>query len=220
VLSGATLRRGGRDIPDLNALGDALRVAYHDWGYPIILLGALLENTALLGFVLPGGSLLLLGAVYAQQGILSLPLVILFGWLGMVLGTSFDYALGRWGQHALLRRSRLRDRLGPKLDEAERFLERHGAGALILAHFLGHLRSFVAMTAGASGLPYRRFFQYECLAALIWNAIWILLGYLVGENIGLVQRYMAGAGVVMVVVVLAAYGVYRLYRRRRQMPAD
>jgi membrane protein DedA with SNARE-associated domain len=207
-------------MPDLQALGDALRLAYHDWGYPIILLSALLENTALLGFVLPGGSMLLLGAVYAQQGILSLPLVVLCGWVGMVLGTSLDYALGRWGLQELLRRSRLRGRLDPKLGEAERFLERHGAGALLLAHFVGHLRSFVAMTAGASRLPYRRFLRYECLAALVWNAIWTLLGYLVGENMGLVQRYMAGAGIVMVLMALAAYLVYRLYGRRRRTLAD
>jgi membrane protein DedA with SNARE-associated domain len=207
-------------MPDLQALGDALRLAYHDWGYLIILLSALLENTALLGFVLPGGSMLLLGAVYAQQGMLYLPLVVLCGWVGMVLGTSLDYALGRWGLQVLLRRSRLSGRLDPKLGEAERFLERHGAGALLLAHFVGHLRSFVAMTAGASCLPYRRFLRYECLAALVWNAIWTLLGYLVGENIGLVQRYMAGAGIVMVLMALAAYLVYRLYGRKRRTLAD
>jgi membrane protein DedA with SNARE-associated domain len=47
----------------------------------------LLENTALLGLVLPGGSLVLLRAVYAQQGAMTRPLVLVLGWLGMVLGT-------------------------------------------------------------------------------------------------------------------------------------
>ena len=52
---------------DLHHVVDALRAAYDTWGYPIVLIGALLENTALLGLILPGGSLVLLGAVYAQQ---------------------------------------------------------------------------------------------------------------------------------------------------------
>src|SRR5918911_2451723 len=49
-------RPGGNEhMPDLSQVIDALRAAYDSWGYPLVLLGALLENTALLGLVLPGG---------------------------------------------------------------------------------------------------------------------------------------------------------------------
>src|ERR671930_433697 len=113
-------RPGGKEhMPDLSHMIDALRAAYDTWGYPLVLLGALLENTALLGLVL-------LGAVYAQQGVLAWPLVLVLGWLGMVLGTSLDYAFGRWALRATLGQTRLMARLEPKLGEAERFLERHG----------------------------------------------------------------------------------------------
>jgi hypothetical protein len=54
-------------MPDLHHVVDALRTAYDTWSYPIILIGALLENTALLGLVLPGGSLVLLGAGAGRQ---------------------------------------------------------------------------------------------------------------------------------------------------------
>src|SRR5918912_3028 len=123
-------RPGGKEhMPDLSHMIDALRAAYDTWGYPLVLLGALLENTALLGLVLPGGSLVLLGAVYAQQGVLAWPLVLVLGWLGMVLGTSLDYAVGRWALRATLGQTRLMARLEPKLAAAQRFLERHGAWA-------------------------------------------------------------------------------------------
>jgi membrane protein DedA with SNARE-associated domain len=175
----------------------------------------ILENTALLGLVLPGGSLVLLGAIYAQRGAMALPLVLVLGWLGMVLGTSLDYALGRWGLHTTLGRTRLMARLEPKLAAAQRFLARHGAWALVLAHFIGHVRSFVAITAGASRLPYRRFLLYEGIAALAWNLVWVTAGYLVGEHLDALQRFVGGSGLALVVLALVAYVVYRLVARVR-----
>ena len=202
-------------MPDPQQIMETLRAAYSTWGYPLVLLGALLENTALLGLVLPGGSLVLLGAIYAQRGAMALPLVLVLGWLGMVLGTSLDYALGRWGLHATLGRTRLMARLEPKLAAAQRFLARHGAWALVLAHFIGHVRSFVAITAGASRLPYRRFLFYEGIAALAWNLVWVTAGYLVGEHLDALQRLVGGTGLALVVLALVAYIAYRLVAWRR-----
>src|SRR5262249_37947394 len=137
------------------------------------------------------------------------------GWLGMVLGTSVDYALGRWVMHAAQRRTRFAARLEPKLLDARRFLARHGAWALVLAHFVGHIRSFVAITAGMGRLPYRRFLCYEAIAALAWNLVWVLVGYALGDNLDRLQRLMGGAGL----AILCASGVgliaYRLVASRR-----
>jgi membrane protein DedA with SNARE-associated domain len=212
---------GGREhMPDLSHVVDALRAAYDTWGYPLVLLGALLENTALLGLVLPGGSLVLLGAVYAQQGILAWPLVLVLGWLGMVLGTSLDYAVGRWALRATLGQTRLMARLEPKLGEAERFLERHGAWTFLLAHFIGHVRSFVAITAGTSRLPYPRFLLYEGLAALAWNLVWLIAGYEVGAHLDVLQRLMGGTGSALVLLAVAGYLGYRLVVRGRSIRHD
>jgi membrane protein DedA with SNARE-associated domain len=202
-------------MPDPQQIMETFRAAYSTWGYPLVLLGALLENTALLGLVLPGGSLVLLGAIYAQRGAMALPLVLVLGWLGMVLGTSLDYALGRWGLHSTLGRTRLMARLEPKLATARRFLARHGAWALVLAHFIGHIRSFVAITAGASRLPYRRFLLYEGIAALAWNLVWVTAGYLLGKHLDALQRFVGGSGLALVGLVLVAYVAYRLVMRRR-----
>src|SRR2546421_9141152 len=69
---------------------------YNRYGYWIVFLGALAENTALLGLVLPGGTLALLGAFYARQGTLHLSWVIAFATLGTVLGYHIDYLFGRY----------------------------------------------------------------------------------------------------------------------------
>src|SRR5437763_3721837 len=69
---------------------------YHHYGYVTVFLGTLGENTAVLGFFLPGNSLALLGAVYARLGTLNLGWVIVFASLGTILGYHIDYCLGRF----------------------------------------------------------------------------------------------------------------------------
>lgn len=200
-------------MPDIQALLDGLRDAYATWGYPIVFLGAMLENTVLLGFVLPGGTLVMLGAIYAQQGSLELPVVLLLAWLGMAVGTSLDYALGRFGLQWALRGGRCAARLEPHLSEAERYLQRRGMWAFLLAHFIGHVRSFVAITAGVTRLPLRRFLLYEGIAALTWNLIFVGAGYLVGENVERVQQLMSRAGLGVALVAVVTYAIYRIARR-------
>src|SRR5256712_7653747 len=69
---------------------------YNQYGYLTVFLGTLGENTAFLGFLLPGNSLALLGAVYARLGILNLGWVIFLASLGTILGYHVDYLLGRF----------------------------------------------------------------------------------------------------------------------------
>jgi membrane protein DedA with SNARE-associated domain len=172
---------------DIDQWIELLGTLYDRWGYLIVFLGSLLENTALLGLFLPGASLALLGAFYAQQGTLQLGWVIFFAWAGTVLGYHADYLLGRllltrllgrWDDSWLGRRLRLaaRVRLGG------RFLTRHGGKAILLSHVVGHVRSFVALSAGATHMRYRRFLAFELVAALLWNTAFCLLGYFAGDG--------------------------------------
>src|SRR5574340_462142 len=75
---------------------ESLAALYGAWGYLIVFLGALFENTALLGLLLPGGTLALLGAFYAWQGSLNIVWVIVFAWIGTTLGYNADYLIGRF----------------------------------------------------------------------------------------------------------------------------
>jgi membrane protein DedA with SNARE-associated domain len=202
-------------VPDVHALLDGLRNAYEVWGYPIVFLGAILENTVLLGLVLPGGTLVMLGAVYAHNGSMALPVVLLLAFVGMVMGTSLDYALGRLGLQSTVSHTRFAPRLEPRLARAEQFLERWGAWAFLLAHFIGHVRSFLAITAGMSRLPVRRFLVYEGVAALVWNLIFVGAGYALGENLDHLQHLMGWAGLAMALAALVSYGVYRIVRQIR-----
>ncbi len=198
----------------INSLIDALAPLYNQWGYLIVFLGVLGENTAVLGLVLPGGTLALLGAFYAREGTLALPLVVLFAWLGTVIGYSTDYLLGRYALGRLapvVMTSRLgrRLRLPGRLRLAGRLLTRHGGKAIMISHTFGHLRSFVALTAGMTHMRYPRFLAFELVAALLWNTGYCLLGYLAGTQRERLQLFIERGGWIALLVVALAYLCWR-----------
>lgn len=208
----------------LEHLIDLLRNLYDQYGYLIVFLGALGENTALLGLALPGGTLALLGAFYARQGTLDLAWVIFFAWMGTVLGYHADYLLGRfalgkvmlrWGDSRLGRRMRLAGRL--RL--GRRLLAKYGGRAILLSHIVGHIRSFVALSAGATRMPYRRFLSFELVAALLWNTAFCLIGYIAGAEYDRILSIIERAGWIIAGVVVLAILVWKVglpwLRKRR-----
>ena len=199
---------------------------YAQYGYLIVFLGALGENTAFLGLVMPGGTMALLGAFYARQGTLNLFWVILFAWIGTVIGFHIDYLLGRyalggimsrWGNSSLGQRLRLAGRI--RL--ARRMLARYGGRAILLSYIVGHVRSFVALSAGATHMPYRRFLAFEMVAALLWNIGFSLLGYLAGAEYDRIMQVVERAGWIIALVIIAGLLVWKVglpwLRKRRQM---
>jgi len=202
-----------------------LRDLYDQYGYLIVFLGALGENTALLGLALPGWTLALLGAFYARQGTLNLAWVIFFAWMGTVLGYHVDYLLGRfalgkvmlrWGDSRLGRRMRLAGRL--RL--GRRMLTKYGGRAILLSHIVGHIRSFVALSAGATRMSYRRFLSFELVAALLWNTAFCLIGYAAGAEYDRILPIIERAGWIIAGVVVLAILVWKVglpwLRKRRQ----
>ena len=104
----------------IHALIEWLGGLYSQYGYLIVFLGSLGENTAFVGLILPGGTLALLGAFYARAGTLNIGWVIFFAWIGTVLGYHVDYLVGRfllgryapaWSASRLGKRFRLAGRL-------------------------------------------------------------------------------------------------------------
>jgi membrane protein DedA with SNARE-associated domain len=203
---------------------NVLRDLYDQYGYLIVFLGALGENTALLGLVLPGGTLALLGAFYARQGTLNLAWVIFFAWIGTVIGYHVDYLIGRfalgkimgrWGQSPLGRRLRL----AARLRLARRLIARYGGRAILVSHVVGHIRSFVALSAGATHMPYRRFLSFELVAALVWNIGFSVLGYLAGTEYERLLFVVERAGWIIAGAVIVALLVWKVglpwLRKRR-----
>ncbi len=193
---------------------------YDQFGYLVVFAGTLFENTALLGLVLPGNSLALLGAFYAREGTLNLGWVIFFAWLGTVLGYNADYLLGRYALiHVMTRWSKSRIgrrlRLAGRIRLARMLLAKHGGKAIVLSHTIGHMRSFVALTAGITRMNYLHFLLFEVLAALLWNTAFSLLGYMIAGEFERLQTMIERSGWVMLAVFALLFLAWRWWRRKR-----
>jgi membrane protein DedA with SNARE-associated domain len=192
---------------------------YNQYGYLTVFMGTLGENTAFLGLLLPGNSLALLGAMYARLGTLNLGWVVLFASLGTIFGYHVDYLLGRFVLTRVATRwstSRLgrRIRLAGRLRLTRMLLTKHGGKAILVSHLIGHLRSFVALSAGMTRMNYLRFLGYELVAASLWNTAFCLIGYFIAVEIERLQMIIERSGWLILGVLVLLFLAWRFFGQR------
>jgi membrane-associated protein len=173
-----------------------------------------LEAPAFLGLVLPGELALLLGGVLASQGRVPLAAALAVGTAGALAGDSAGYWIGRrWGPRLLA--SRLGRRVGPaRLHRVESLLLRGGGRALVVGRCTAGARVVLPGLAGMLGLRYRTFAVWTGIAAALWAAAHVLVGYAAGAGWGHVHLLTGRVGIVLAVAVAAALGVAWLLGRR------
>jgi membrane protein DedA with SNARE-associated domain len=130
-----------------------------------------------------------------------------------------DYWVGRKAFRPLISRFDKKRGFRQNLARARAFLNRYGAWAVLAGHFLGHLRSFVAITAGSSRFPFGRYLLFEAGAALVWNLVYCGLGYLLASHIDLLRKVVERTGLAGIGALAIAGIVVWLVKRRRQAGA-
>ena len=188
----------------LDGLVDALHSAFAEWGYVIVGIGAMLENSVGVGLLVPGETLVLLGGFAAARGHLEAPLVALVAASGQVVGDLVGYLIGRrLGRRVLERPRRL---LLPRraVRAAERYAVGHGGQMLILGRLVPGVRTVLPLLAGSGGMPLRTFVRLDAIGATLWATIHTTIGYLIGSGYPFVRRTAGMVGVVALVVLALA----------------
>src|SRR5215204_7438828 len=189
---------------------DRILTLIEHYGYLVVLFGVMLEST---GVPLPGETILLAAGVLVQRGHLDLGDTIAFGILGAVVGDQIGYWVGReGGRPFVLRWGRYLFITPERLARAEAFFERHGGKAVVLARFFSGLRVFGALVAGISRMRWLTFLIYNSLGGAVWATAVILVGYFLGSSLGLVERWLGRATLVLAVVLAVAVGFFLAYR--------
>src|SRR5215210_3404880 len=162
---------------------------------------------------LPGETILIVSGVLVQRGHLDLGDTIAFGILGAVLGDQIGYWVGReGGRPFVLRWGRYVFITPQRLGRAEAFFDRHGGKAVFLARFFSGLRVFGALVAGTSRMRWWTFILYNALGGAVWATAVVLLGYFLGSSIGLVERWLGRATLVLVAMLALVVAFYLAYR--------
>lgn len=172
------------------------------------------ETGLLVGFFLPGDSLLISAGLLAAQGSLSLPAVMLVCVIAAIAGDSAGYLIGARLGPRVFNRPDSRWFRPEYVERAKGYFERYGARTLVIARFVPVVRTFAPTLSGVGRMPYRTFLAYNALGGLVWGAGVPLTGALLGRLVPQLDRYilLVIAGVVIVSLVPVALEIARSRR--------
>lgn len=205
-------------LTDPTQLIQLLSTVLTGWIGYLVLFGVIFaESGLLLGFFLPGDSLLFTVGVVAGAGKLQIGTMIgmlaaasiLGDGIGFLLGGTLGYSLFTKGNPRIFRRE--------YLDRTHAFYERHGGKTIIYAKFVPIIRTFAAFIAGVGKMKYSRFLAFNIFGAVGWVTSMVCLGYGLG-NIPLIRANFEKVVLLIIVVSLIPAGLQVLKSRKAPEP--
>jgi membrane-associated protein len=139
------------------------------------------ETGLMVGFFLPGDSLLVTAGVFAAAGRLSILWLNVFLIAAAILGDTVGYWIGRKAGPALFNRPRSRFFNPAHLRRAHDFYEKHGGKTIIIARFMPIVRTFAPVVAGMGRMEYHRFLSFNVFGGALWVLSMTLIGYYLGQ---------------------------------------
>lgn len=184
------------------------------FGYLGILTTIFLESGVVIGFFLPGDSLLFTAGLLASEHYLSLLGVMIAAIIGAIIGNNVGYLTGRKAGPTLFTRKDSWLFSHERVKEAHDFFDKRGGGALILARFIPAVRTFVPIVAGVGKMNYRGFVVFNALGGLLWGIGMPVLGYTVGKTVPNIDKYILP--IIFVIIFLSALPVLFHYLKARK----
>jgi membrane-associated protein len=167
------------------------------------------ESGLLIGFFLPGDSLLFTAGLLAStkipntsQNYLNLWILIGIVFVGAVLGDSVGFTFGYRVGRKLFRRENSRLFKKENLVKAQGFYERHGSKTIVLARFVPIIRTFAPIVAGIGKMNYRTFIVFNVIGGALWAASVPIAGYYLGMFIPNIDKYLIP--IIAVIIVVSA----------------
>ncbi len=139
------------------------------------------ESGLLIGFFLPGDSLLFTTGFFASKGLLDIKILLPLLFLAAVTGDSVGYTFGRKVGRKLFQREKSLLFHKKHLMAAEAFYEKHGKKTIILARFVPVVRTFAPIVAGIGHMEYKTFLTYNIVGGFLWAVGVTLLGFFLGQ---------------------------------------
>lgn len=179
------------------------------------------ESGLLIGFFLPGDTLLFTTGLLVQAGKISIDinLLVLILFAAAVLGDSVGYAFGNKIGRKLYDRPNSRLFKKEHLDAAEKFYDKYGGKTVILARFIPAIRTFAPIVAGASNMRYRTFLMFNVIGAFIWAVGVTYLGYLLGtqfERMGIEVDHILLPAVGVILLISVTPAIIHLIKNPKQ----
>lgn len=185
-------------------------------GYAVLFAIIFSETGLLVGFFLPGDSLLFSAGLLSSKGVFDVFLLVTLLCIAAIAGDAVNYFFGlQMGEH-VFERGRLRFVKHSHLIAAKAFYEKHGGKAIVLARFMPLVRTFTPFVAGVARMSYRQFVVYNIVGGVAWVISMTAAGYWFGQ-IPWIQRNFEFVviGIVLLSVLPICIGVLRHWLAER-----
>jgi membrane-associated protein len=173
------------------------------------------ESGLLIGFFLPGDSLLFAAGFLASVGKLNIFALMIGCFFCAVLGDNVGYATGKRFGHKLFSREDSIFFHKKHIIKAQNFYDKHGKKTIILARFLPVVRTFAPIVAGIGKMDYATFFKFNLIGGFIWTSGLSLLGYGLGNVIPDVDKYLLPITIAIVVISVVPSLLHLLPEREK-----
>jgi membrane protein DedA with SNARE-associated domain/membrane-associated phospholipid phosphatase len=211
-------------LPSLDRVLEDVGRTLGAWTYLLVAVLAFAESGAFVGLIVPGETALIVGGMVAGQGQIDVILLIAIAWTAAVAGDLVSLALGhRLGREFLVKHGGAVQITEQRIEQVERFYDRHGGKAVFLGRFVGLVRAVSPFLAGSSGMRLRRFLPYDVLAAGILTSVFALLGFVFWHSLDRViaiakkGTFALAATIVVLVALVAAIRWLRVPEHRRRL---
>lgn len=204
-----------RSLTDPDKLIQLLSTVLTGWyGYLVLFLIVFSESGLLVGFFLPGDSLLFTVGVVAGAGKLNIVAMIVMLACASILGDGIGFFLGSTVGYGLFNKPNSRIFRREYLDRTHKFYEQHGGKTIIYAKFVPIIRTFAAFIAGVARMSYARFLAFNVTGAAGWVTSMITLGYLLGGIPIIRSNFEKVVLLIIFVSLIPVFGQFLAQRRR------
>lgn len=166
-----------------------------------IILIVFAESGLLIGFFLPGDSLLFTAGFLASQGVFDIWTLSILSFIAAVVGDSVGYGFGHKVGRRLFNKTDSIFFHKDHLMKAEKFYEKHGKKTIVLARFMPIVRTFAPIVAGIGKMEYKTFIVYNIIGGLAWAMGLTWVGFILGNSIPNVDRYLLP--IIALIVILS-----------------
>jgi len=157
------------------ALGKVERL-FDNYGYYVVFIGVLIENSMFLGLLVPGAIILILAGLSAENGSINIWYVFGLAIVATIIGDTVSYTIGRLGWGRFIERTGM----GKAMEKVREPMQSHTTWIILTYHLAGYSRVVGPLAAGLFRIPYRRWAPLDYLGGTLWVLIYTGAGVLLG----------------------------------------
>ena len=185
-------------------------------GYSGITLMVFAETGLLIGFFLPGDSLLFTAGLFASQGMFNIYILNLLLIPAAIIGDAVGYYIGKKSGEALYAREDSRFFKKKYLLQTKEFYEKYGGITIVLARFMPFARTFAPVVAGIGMMKYKNFAFYNFTGGILWVTSMTWLGYLLGSTVPAVAKNLE-LTIILIIFISILPGIIKYIQVKRKV---